>query len=218
MELGLIMENQKSMQRITEDISRNCIPTDEEIWQLMETISDPEIPVISIVDLGIVRAIDWGNAESNPSKNELLQPVVTITPTYSGCPAVDVIVESIKELFIVNYASPVQIKIQLSPAWSTDWLSESGREKLVKYGIAPPLKRSTNDLLPAPNLEQSMRFEIHRKPVQHACINPLPTIKVPCPLCRSADSTCISQFGSTPCKALYRCNSCLEPFDYFKCH
>jgi len=131
---------------------------------------DPEIPVVSVVDLGIVRDVTPGE--------------VTITPTYSGCPATDVIERTIrKELDAAGYRD-VAIKTVLSPPWTTDWISERGKEELVAYGIAPP------DLAKLAT----------------------------CPRCGSTDTEEVSRFGSTPCKAQWRCKSCLEPFDRFKCH
>ena len=154
---------------------------EQEIWNLLETISDPEIPVLSIVDLGIVRTV-----QVKPNSC-----TITITPTYSGCPAMNVIEEEIvKE---ISKHIPVIVKFTLSPAWTTDWMSENGRNKLREYGIAPPEHE----------VDKSVLFA-------------KPTV-VPCPKCKTTNTRMISQFGSTACKAHYQCNSCLEPFDYFKC-
>lgn len=155
--------------------------TKNDIWQLLEQVSDPEIPVLTIVDLGIVRQVELDGEECT----------VTITPTYSGCPAMQVIEKGIKEVLdgIVN----VTVKSTLSPAWTTDWLSENGRNKLREYGIAPPENE----------VDKSVLFAA-------------PTV-VPCPLCKSSNTKMVSQFGSTACKAHYQCNECMEPFDYFKC-
>lgn len=157
--------------------------TKEQIWQWLEEVSDPEVPVLTIVDLGIVRSV-----ELNESGTAC---VITITPTYSGCPAMQVIETGIREVLADRIA--VEIKTTLSPAWTTDWLSESGRTKLREYGIAPPENE----------VDKSVLFAE-------------PTV-VPCPLCGSKDTKMVSQFGSTACKAHYQCNVCLEPFDYFKC-
>lgn len=155
--------------------------TKNDIWQLLEQVSDPEIPVLTIVDLGIVRQVELNGEECT----------VTITPTYSGCPAMKVIEKGIEEVLdgIVN----VTVKSTLSPAWTTDWLSENGRNKLREYGIAPPENE----------VDKSVLFAA-------------PTV-VPCPLCKSSNTKMVSQFGSTACKAHYQCNECMEPFDYFKC-
>lgn len=155
--------------------------TKNDIWQLLEQVSDPEIPVLTIVDLGIVREVELDGEECT----------VTITPTYSGCPAMKVIEKGIEEVLdgIVN----VTVKSTLSPAWTTDWLSENGRNKLREYGIAPPENE----------VDKSVLFAA-------------PTV-VPCPLCKSSNTKMVSQFGSTACKAHYQCNECMEPFDYFKC-
>jgi ring-1,2-phenylacetyl-CoA epoxidase subunit PaaD len=154
----------------------------EEIWNLLEQVSDPEVPVLTIVDLGIVRDVEI------IEKNAIC---ITITPTYSGCPAMQVIEQGIRELLDSKYK--VTIKTVLSPAWTTDWLSENGKNKLREYGIAPPENE----------VDKSVLFAE-------------PTI-VPCPLCKSKNTRMVSQFGSTACKAHYQCNDCLEPFDYFKC-
>jgi ring-1,2-phenylacetyl-CoA epoxidase subunit PaaD len=156
------------------------------IWKALEEVKDPEVPVLSIIDLGIVRNVVV-------SEEEL---IVTITPTYTGCPAMDMIATDIKLLLAGRGFKKVTIKNILSPAWTTDWMSEEGKKKLKEYGIAPP------------------------QPRQQVCNNDLfaPNEAVPCPRCNSYHTRRISEFGSTACKALYQCNDCKEPFDYFKCH
>jgi ring-1,2-phenylacetyl-CoA epoxidase subunit PaaD len=144
----------------------------EALWQLMSTVPDPEIPVLNIVELGIVRSV---TAEQ-----------VLITPTYTGCPATHAIQTAIRDALDAAGYRQVDIATTLSPPWTTDWITPSGREKLHSYGIAPPTTTGTND--------------------------------VPCPRCDSLNTLEISRFGSTPCKALWRCKDCLEPFDLFKCH
>lgn len=156
----------------------------EEIFALLLNVTDPEVPVLSILDLGIVRDIIL------KSEDEI---EVVITPTYSGCPAMSMIAFNIKMELVANGFKTVTVSEVLSPAWTTDWMSEEGKKKLNIYGIAPPQYTTLHH----PN-------EID--------------VIVPCPLCNSADTKLISQFGSTACKALYKCNHCLEPFDYFKCH
>ena len=148
--------------------------TTDQIWEWLDAVSDPEIPVISVVDLGIVRGVDWDK--------ETLE--VSITPTYSGCPATSIIALDIETALLDRGIEDVRIKTQISPVWTTDWLSEKGREKLEDYGIAPPRAAGGPDR---------------------------------CPRCKSQALERISQFGSTPCKAQWRCTDCLEPFDYFKC-
>ena len=155
--------------------------TEKYIWEQLEQISDPEIPVLSIVDLGVVRNVSL--FEHNC--------VVTITPTYSGCPAMNVIQDDILKLLTPSIHTKVEMT--LSPAWTTDWMSENGRSKLREYGIAPPEHE----------VDKSVLFA-------------KPTV-VPCPKCTSSHTKMISQFGSTACKAHYQCLECLEPFDYFKC-
>lgn len=157
--------------------------TEKEIWSYLEEVSDPEIPVLSVVDLGVVRNVKRDNGKW----------FVTITPTYSGCPAMKMIEEQITEKLTEKGIKEVVVNLVLSPAWTTDWLTESGKNKLREYGIAPPENE----------VDKSVLFA---EPV-----------KVPCPKCGSTDTRMVSQFGSTACKAHYQCNNCLEPFDYFKC-
>lgn len=156
---------------------------ERQIWDWLEEVADPEIPVLSVNDLGIIRSVEINDGLCK----------VTITPTYSGCPAMkrieDDIVEKLNEKGITN----TQVELVLSPAWTTDWITENGRRKLKEYGIAPPEEE----------VDKSVLFA---KP-----------IIVPCPKCDSANTRMVSQFGSTACKAHYQCNDCLEPFDYFKC-
>ena len=140
------------------------------IWEVLAGVPDPEIPVVSIVDLGIVRAVT--DAE------------VTITPTYSGCPATAFIERSVREALDASGYRDVTITTTLSPPWTTDWISDAGKDALRRYGIAPP------------DLAKSAT----------------------CPQCGSTDTEEVSRFGSTPCKAQWRCKTCLEPFDRFKCH
>ncbi|MGV3630801.1 MAG: 1,2-phenylacetyl-CoA epoxidase subunit PaaD [Bacteroidota bacterium] len=155
--------------------------TEQEIWALMEQVTDPEVPVLTIIDLGVVRNVEiHGNSCT-----------ITITPTYSGCPAMQVIEEDIKKT--LNGIIPVEVIQTLSPAWTTDWISENGRKKLREYGIAPPENE----------VDKSVLFA--EPPV------------IACPKCNSKNTRMVSQFGSTACKAHYQCNDCLEPFDYFKC-
>lgn len=149
-------------------------PAINDFWSWLDEVPDPEIPVISVVDLGIVREVAW--------QGETLE--VTVTPTYSGCPATSVISFEIESALRSRGVEQVRLRTQIAPPWTTDWLSDKGRKKLEAYGIAPPR--------PAGGPER-------------------------CPLCKSPDVARISQFGSTPCKAQWRCNDCLEPFDYFKC-
>ncbi len=161
--------------------------TTEQLLECLATVSDPEIPVISVVDLGIVRELTWLDTDVCE---------VTITPTYSGCPAMQVIAENVELALRSLGVEKISIRTQLSPAWTTDWMSPAGREKLKAYGIAPPMQSAID-------------------------ISALGSRVVPdiaCPQCDSLHTRLLSQFGSTACKALYRCNECLEPFDYFKPH
>ncbi|MCH8556116.1 MAG: phenylacetate-CoA oxygenase subunit PaaJ [Schleiferiaceae bacterium] len=158
--------------------------TTAQVHKMLEEVADPEIPVLTIADLGIVRDVAVTNG------NEVR---VVITPTYSGCPAMNTIEKEIKEVLEQTGIS-VAVETQLSPPWTTDWMSENGKRKLEAYGIAPPQSGTVNKrtLFGAPP-------------------------EVRCPHCKSENTQMISQFGSTACKALYKCNDCLEPFDYFKC-
>jgi ring-1,2-phenylacetyl-CoA epoxidase subunit PaaD len=167
--------------------SGNMIKTisKQEIWDLLKGIPDPEIPVITIADLGILREIEI-------KENKV---VVSITPTYSGCPAMQAIADEIKSILQANRIENPEIKTVFHPVWTTDWLTDDAKERLRKYGIAPPEKTSSNKSL------------LMTEPK-----------KVYCPRCNSLHTELISQFGSTACKALYRCLDCKEPFDYFKCH
>ena len=162
------------------------ISTEEKkIWQILETVCDPEVPVLSILDLGIVRDVKV--------KDKGVE--IIITPTYSGCPAMDAISMDIRLKMIEHGYKNVTITSILSPAWTTDWMSEAGKRKLLEYGIAPPLSPSDR---PGPYGKDPGPLE--------------------CPQCHSHNTKLLSQFGSTACKALYQCNDCKEPFDYFKCH
>ena len=144
--------------------------TTDPLWTVLADVPDPEIPVVSVVDLGIVRDVA-------PDR-------VTITPTYSGCPATHAIEQSIRDALDAAGFRQVRIDTVLAPPWTTDWITPSGRDKLRAYGIAPPS----------------------------------PAGEVACPQCGSRQVEEVSRFGSTPCKSQYRCQSCLEPFDRFKCH
>lgn len=156
------------------------------IWTLLNSIPDPEVPVLSVTDLGIIRKVIIKDG----------QPEIVITPTYTGCPAMDMIAANIHMVLAENGWPGTKITTVLSPAWTTDWMSEEGKQKLKAYGIAPP------------------------NPKQQVCRDDLfaPGEAVQCPHCNSWHTSRISEFGSTACKALYRCLDCNEPFDYFKCH
>ncbi|MDP1801564.1 MAG: 1,2-phenylacetyl-CoA epoxidase subunit PaaD [Bacteroidota bacterium] len=159
--------------------------TKENIFSLLSEIPDPEIPVISIVELGVIRDVKiFGDKTIE----------VVITPTYSGCPAMKQMEDDVRKKLLENGFDAVKINMVYHPAWTTDWLSEEAKLKLQKYGIAPP-EESTSD-----------KSFLTGK-----------TKQVTCPRCKSKNTVMVSQFGSTACKALYKCNDCLEAFDYFKC-
>jgi ring-1,2-phenylacetyl-CoA epoxidase subunit PaaD len=152
---------------------------EKKIWSILGTVTDPEVPVLTILDLGIVRDVKMNDEEVE----------VIITPTYTGCPAMDMIAMDIKMKLLENGYKKIKVTPILSPAWTTDWMSEAGKQKLKTYGIAAPDKKII-----------------------------IPQDGVECPQCNSSNTKLLSAFGSTACKALYQCNDCKEPFDYFKCH
>ncbi len=164
----------------------------DDVWRWLGDVPDPEVPVVSVVDLGIVRDVAWRDAAGGAALE------VTVTPTYSGCPATAVIARDIQRALHARGIADVRLRTQLDPPWTTDWLSAAGREKLRAYGIAPPVGAALD------------RASLGARGT--------PRAPVACPRCASVDTSLISEFGSTPCKSLNRCNACAEPFDYFKCH
>lgn len=156
----------------------------EDIKNILSQVVDPEIPVLTIQDIGMLREVAWEDD----------QLVITITPTYSGCPAMKMIEDQVQETLKENGYVNVVVKSVLSPAWTTDWMTDEAKKKLEDYGIAPPLK-ATKDKKILLGIDSKIR----------------------CPKCKSEHTEMVSQFGSTACKALYVCKDCKEPFDYFKC-
>ncbi|MEQ1732501.1 MAG: 1,2-phenylacetyl-CoA epoxidase subunit PaaD [Bacteroidia bacterium] len=154
------------------------------IYDLLAQVPDPEVPAINIIELGIVRDVTETNG----------QIIITITPTYTGCPAMKVIEQDIAQLFTAQHITNYTIHTVLNPAWTTDWITQAGRDKLLAYGIAPPITTTANK-----------KILLGETPI------------IACPQCKSTNTTMVSQFGSTACKALWKCADCLEPFDYFKC-
>ena len=163
--------------------ARPDLLTEDDIWALLQEVKDPEVPAISVVELGIIRAVHWDGKELT----------VDVTPTYSGCPATELIEELIVEALRDAGIRNPTINQVLTPAWTTDWITTEGKEKLRAFGIAPPETSSG---------KMSLLGE---------------SAVITCPHCGSNDTERVSEFGSTACKALYRCKECLEPFDYFKC-
>jgi ring-1,2-phenylacetyl-CoA epoxidase subunit PaaD len=161
--------------------------TKEQIFAWLEDVKDPEVPALSILDLGIVRDVQLPSTPEAPI-------CIKITPTYSGCPAMDVIAIGIRLALAGHGINNIQIENQLSPAWTTEWMTETGKEKLKAYGIAPPHRKAFADL---------GLFEKE---------------DIACPRCNATNTELVSQYGPTSCKALYKCLECLEPFEYFKCH
>lgn len=158
--------------------------SEEQIYKWLSEISDPEIPVLTILDLGIVRGVQVDEQSIT----------IFITPTYSGCPAMDIISLQIRMALISRGVSNLKIEEQLDPAWTTDWITESGKEKMKAYGISPPTRKSKTE------------YDLFEEDL------------VECPRCESNNTELISEFGSTSCKSLYRCLACKEPFEHFKCH
>ncbi|OUM41988.1 1,2-phenylacetyl-CoA epoxidase subunit PaaD [Arthrobacter sedimenti] len=161
-------------------------PDHQKVWGIASTVCDPEIPVLTIADLGILRRV-----EVTEDQNVL----VTITPTYSGCPAMDAIRDDLKTAFAKEGYPSTEVELVLAPAWTTDWMTETGKAKLQEYGIAPPSGRAADGG--------------HSGPVRLS-------LAVKCPQCSSLNTRELTRFGSTSCKALYVCQDCKEPFDYFK--
>lgn len=164
------------------NLIKHCV---DECWEILAEVSDPEIPVLSVLDLGMIRGIEL---------NQHDEIIVRLTPTYSGCPATDLLKDQITEALESKGFSPVKVIVDLSEIWTTDWMTETGKSKLQAYGIAPPQGDS------------------------HSCGTHVAlTDGIECPHCHSQHTKLLSEFSSTACKALYRCQDCLEPFDYFKC-
>jgi len=159
----------------------------EQIIEWLNEVTDPEVPVLTVNDLGIVRGVAIADEGGQTSVT------ISITPTYSGCPAMDVIATGIRMVLMTHGIRKIKIEQQLSPAWTTDWMTETGKQKLKAYGIAPPQ-------------------------YQPKTLGLFEDVKVPCPRCGSDKTQLVSQFGATSCKAMYKCLDCLEPFEYFKCH
>ena len=158
-------------------------------WAVLDTVLDPEVPALSVRDLGIVRDV------VEHTEGEELE--IVLTPTYSGCPATEVIEQGVLEAIALAGLGPARVRLQRAPAWTSDWISEEGRRKLRDYGIAPPG-------MTAPDAAVPLRF-VDRREAPPAC-----------PRCSSSDTERLSAFGSTACKALYRCRACREPFEHFK--
>ena len=168
------------------------LPDIDQVWAWLANVPDPEIPVISVIDLGIVRGVSFNG--------DCL--VVKVTPTYSGCPATAMVELDIETHLLAQGVEDVRVERQLSPPWTTDWLSDEGREKLKAYGIAPPIDGTSSGGIAGARARRLAGGG---------------NLVVACPRCGSGETEKVSQFGSTPCKAAYRCTDCLEPFDYFKC-
>jgi ring-1,2-phenylacetyl-CoA epoxidase subunit PaaD len=169
------------------------------LWSAAAAVPDPEIPVLSVIDLGILRGIEWDSADPE-------MVAVTVTPTYSGCPATEAINAALRDALAAAGARRVRVETRLSPAWTTDWITADGRRKLAEFGIAPPAGERSSPGVATVDVSRLRRRE-------RASAD-----KIACPRCGSAKTELLSQFGSTACKAHYRCLDCLEPFDYFKPH
>jgi ring-1,2-phenylacetyl-CoA epoxidase subunit PaaD len=157
---------------------------EQTVWSIVGQVPDPEIPVLTLADLGVIRSVSIDDDSIT----------IGIAPTYSGCPATEFIEESVIAELEQNGFNNIRTERVLSPAWTTDWISEDGRRKLLQYGIVPPNKAA-----------ESKRALFHQG------------LQIACPRCKSENTSKVSEFGSTPCKSSYKCNDCLEPFEYFKC-
>jgi ring-1,2-phenylacetyl-CoA epoxidase subunit PaaD len=166
-------------------------------WDVLDTVPDPEVPALSLRDLGVVREVRCG-ADGTEAPLE-----VVLTPTYSGCPATEVIADSVRAALLEAGLGPVRLTQRLAPAWTTDWISESGRRKLRDYGIAPPQHLVAGGDAVAGTGAAAQPVRLRYRTIE-------------CPRCGSRDTERLSQFGATACKALYRCRACREPFEYFK--
>ncbi|WP_136051980.1 1,2-phenylacetyl-CoA epoxidase subunit PaaD [Microbacterium sp. K36] len=166
-------------------VTRTTGDATAEAWRIAAAVPDPEVPVLTIEDLGVLRAVELRGE----------RVVVDITPTYSGCPAMDTIRDDVVLALTAAGFADVEVRLVLSPAWTTDWMTDAGKQKLRAYGIAPP----------------SGRAAVPAGPIRLA-------LSVRCPRCGSLDTREVSRFGSTSCKALHECRACLEPFDHFKVH
>ena len=162
--------------------------TEEKVYEWLSSVTDPEVPVLTVMDLGIIRGVELDNKEGQDFVK------IIITPTYSGCPAMDVIAMQIRMAMMSHGIKNIEIESRLSPAWTTDWMTEEGKIKLKEYGIAPPNRKAFQ---PLGFFEEDV---------------------VACPRCGSQDTELVSQYGPTSCKALYKCHTCKEPFEHFKCH
>jgi len=172
-------------------MSTTLLPATDEVWTWLDEVPDPEIPVVSVTELGIVRDVQYDGGTL----------VVAVTPTYSGCPATAVIDLMIEDKLREKGIDDLRLERRLSPPWTTDWVTEEAREKLKAFGIAPPIDGTASDGMSA----------------KAARLFGETNLTVDCPRCGSANTERVSQYGSTPCKAAWRCRDCLEPFDYFKC-
>jgi ring-1,2-phenylacetyl-CoA epoxidase subunit PaaD len=184
----------------------NAVPADAlaHVWQLLEQVPDPEIPVVSIRELGILRDVrqsDDGSIE------------VVITPTYSGCPAMGQIEDDVKAA-LKTAGLQAKVVTQLAPAWTTDWMTDAAKTKLQDYGIAPPQHAAGQH--GRSSIVQFATTSVAARAINQSAGSPFTPQSVPCPRCHSTDTTETSHFASTACKALYKCLACLEPFDYFK--
>jgi ring-1,2-phenylacetyl-CoA epoxidase subunit PaaD len=182
------------------------------VWQLLESLTDPEIPVVTLRELGILRDVRTAQAQDGTEQLEVI-----ITPTYSGCPAMGQIEDDVYNL-LQAHGLKGKVKTQLAPAWTTDWITPEAKEKLRAYGIAPPHSGADHDCQTQNGKSNGSGASSIIQFAARSASNPgrHEQLAVPCPQCNSDNTTETSHFGSTACKALYRCLDCMEPFDYFK--
>jgi ring-1,2-phenylacetyl-CoA epoxidase subunit PaaD len=182
------------------------------VWQLLESLTDPEIPVVTLRELGVLRDVRSAVAQDGTEQLEVI-----ITPTYSGCPAMGQIEDDVHNL-LQAHGLKGKVKTQLAPAWTTDWITPEAKEKLRAYGIAPPHSGADHDCQTQSSKSNGSSASSIIQFAARSASNPgrHEQLAVPCPQCNSDNTTETSHFGSTACKALYRCLDCMEPFDYFK--
>ena len=194
-----VLEALRSRAETAERGESDLLPTLASLWATAASVPDPEIPVLSVTDLGILRGLEWDEADPG-------MLVVTVTPTYSGCPATETINASLHDALHAAGARRVRFELRLAPAWTTEWITGEGRRKLAAFGIAPPVPEQAKPAVATIDVSRLRRRERGS------------TATIACPRCGSTHTQLLSQFGSTACKAHYRCLDCVEPFDYFKPH
>lgn len=194
-------------------------PDTATFWRALEAVPDPEVPALSVVDLGIVRGLCWvDREEAGDGEAAALDTLeVTLTPTYSGCPATEMIAESVRSALLAAGAPQVRVLHRHAPAWTSDWIGPAAREKLRAYGIAPPAHLVDDEAASLAGAAPGAALgEVAAQPAVATRPLRFHARGIACPLCSSTQVERLSAFGATACKALYRCLACREPFEYFK--